>query len=628
MADDQVPAHDDSRSDLDSVQSLAEFAQACDRLRAGRSYAELRKAARPRSLPGATLSNLLNAKTTPTRETVCTLLFACGLHDDAAQRPWLAAWERVATAHQPRPAGAERVRHARPRLLGVHAAIQIPGAAGELPAYVPRDLDADLRAALTAAAAHGGFVLLVGGSSVGKTRALYEAIQAHLSEWWLLHLADAAAIADHAAAPTQRTVLWLDELQRYLNHPAGLPAGILRQLITAGTVVVATLWPDEYSMRTTRPPAGQPDPYANDRDLLRLAHTIRVPDTLTLIERRRGETLAPTDQRIRIALDATDAGFTQVLAAGPALIQHWEQATDCYGKAVISAALDARRVGAHHPATRDFLEAAAPTYLTPSQQATAPSDWLDWALSYATRPLHGAASALAPVPAGMGRIAGYIVADYLHQHARRVRRTVPLPDPVWQALVDHHHPSESLRLARSARRRGRYSDAISFYDHAVSSAVSLADIEIVGLLPVQEGPGKYARDPLQVAKYAAEMRRLLVWESNPDDGVIEGFHRVDLRERHVDPEANERMIAWLQSLVETDDTETLRAELLARQGRVDEAIILFRPLAEAGYTDCQSQLIELLAKNDRLEDLRAEVHAGTPFAAAQLWAITHSDTRR
>ncbi|MGI5238551.1 hypothetical protein [Dactylosporangium sp. CA-139066] len=341
MADDQVPAASGSRQiSLDAVQSLADFAQACDRLRAGRSYAELRKAARPRSLPAATLSDLLNAKTTPTRETVSTFLLACGLDDDAAQRPWLAAWERVATAHQPRPAGAERARQARPRLLGVHAAIQIPGAAGELPPYVPRDLDADLRTALTAATAQGGFVLLVGGSSVGKTRALYEAIRADFPEWWLLHPGDTTAITNHATAPTSRTVLWLDELQRYLNHPTGLPAGTLRQLITAGTAVVATLWPDEYGMRTARPLAGQPDPYANDRDLLLLAHTIRVPDTLSPAERRRGETLAPTDPRIRVALDATDAGFTQVLAAGPALIQRWEQATDCYGKAVITAALD------------------------------------------------------------------------------------------------------------------------------------------------------------------------------------------------------------------------------------------------------------------------------------------------
>jgi len=133
------------RVDLDAVQSLDGFARACDRLRGGRSYAVLKRAARPQALPTATLGDPLNAKPTPTRDTVITFLYACGLRDDAAQMPWLAARERVATAHQPRPVDAVRVREAWPRLLGVHASIQVNPGAEDLPVYVPRDVDADLR---------------------------------------------------------------------------------------------------------------------------------------------------------------------------------------------------------------------------------------------------------------------------------------------------------------------------------------------------------------------------------------------------------------------------------------------------------------------------------------------------
>jgi hypothetical protein len=95
-------------------------------------------------------------------------------------------------------------------------------------------LDADLRTAITRAAVRGGFVLLVGGSSVGKTRALFEAVRAVLPEWWLVHPADTDEIREFALAPTPRTVLWLDELQRYLNQPGGLPAGSVRALVAAG----------------------------------------------------------------------------------------------------------------------------------------------------------------------------------------------------------------------------------------------------------------------------------------------------------------------------------------------------------------------------------------------------------
>ena len=89
------------------------------------------------------------------------------------------------------PAGAVRVGDADPRRLGVHAAISVPGVPDDvLPEYVPRDVDAaesGVRAKVAAAAERGGFVLLVGGSSVGKTRCAAEAVRAVVPDWWLVH---------------------------------------------------------------------------------------------------------------------------------------------------------------------------------------------------------------------------------------------------------------------------------------------------------------------------------------------------------------------------------------------------------------------------------------------------------
>jgi hypothetical protein len=80
-----------------------------------------------------------------------------------------------------RPPGGIPVSEADPRRLGVHAAISVPGVADEVPPeYVLRDADAaehGTRARLAAAAQRGGFVLLVGGSSVGKTRSAVEAVK-------------------------------------------------------------------------------------------------------------------------------------------------------------------------------------------------------------------------------------------------------------------------------------------------------------------------------------------------------------------------------------------------------------------------------------------------------------------
>ena len=78
---------------------------------------------------------------------------------------------------------------------------------------------------MAAAAERGGFVLLTGGSSVGKTRCAAEAVKELLPDWWLVHPADPGEVAALAAAPPARTVVWLDELQRYLDGEHGMAGG-------------------------------------------------------------------------------------------------------------------------------------------------------------------------------------------------------------------------------------------------------------------------------------------------------------------------------------------------------------------------------------------------------------------
>ena len=152
------------------------------------------------------------------------------------------------------------------RRLGVHAAISVPGVPDEvLPEYVPRDTDAagsGVRAKLAAAAERGGFVLLVGGSSVGKTRCAAEAVRALLPDWWLVHPGGPAEVAALAAAPPERTVVWLDELQRYLDGKGGMADGTVRALLGASgpVVIIGTLWPDRYAHLHRRARARRPGP--------------------------------------------------------------------------------------------------------------------------------------------------------------------------------------------------------------------------------------------------------------------------------------------------------------------------------------------------------------------------------
>ncbi|RQW98740.1 hypothetical protein DLJ59_26500 [Micromonospora inaquosa] len=598
------------------------------------------------------------------QETITAFLAACGL-DEEAQAPWLRALERVATAHLARPIGAVRVRDARARLLGVHRAIRVDGVQSELPPYVRRDIDIELRAAITDAAFDGGFVLLLGGSSVGKTRTLLNAIQAVLPDWWLIHPDPTAidTIRTLAAAPTPRTVVWLDELQRYLDRTDGLPAGLVRTLIASGTVTVATLWPSAYTSRTTKPIYGQSDSHAGDRDLLKLAHIIGVPDAFSTAERHRAEALA-SDRRIRIALDTRDAGITQALAAGPELIRSWQHAPDnqCYGKALITAALDARRVGATAPLSRELLGAAAPGYLSSAQQAQAPSDWLDHGLTYATTVLVGAVAPLISVADGMGRTAGYTVADYLYQHAQGVRRVASLPDTAWQALVDHHHPADTSRLADNAERRGQYRHAENLYRRlgdVDGTDYKLADLLVdhdrieelreradAGSWPAADRLTRLLAERGDIAALrqraaagermaARRLAGLLSEQGNLDEAVAILRHIIDLGDRAaVTQLANvlvklgqsEEAIAVLRDRTEINDRSGeshYLAQLLAGHGHISE----LRKRADAGNYSARDFLAQILVETGSFPELRQHADAGDFFAANRLadWLVEEED---
>ncbi|WP_410659571.1 hypothetical protein [Amycolatopsis sp. lyj-112] len=651
---------------LGEITTLRQLADELDQLRStrGMSLRDLGKAAaklpkqngRQPTLPHSTASDLRNVKSVPQQETVVTWLAVCGVTEEAVQRPWLQALERVANFHQQRPPGAVRVRDARPRVLGVHASIQVdqlarcgPATSGrnELPLYVPRDFDADLRTRITLAGQQGGFVLVTGDSSVGKTRALFEAVRAVLPDWWLLHPGEADVLREFAGQPAGRTVVWLDELQDYLDFHGGVPAGVVRRLIEAGVVLVATCWPDKRTKRVALPADGEPDPDANDRRLLSLADVLTVPGTLSIHERRRAEDLAQTDRRIRVALDTPDAGFTQVIAAGPELIRHWDQAP-AYAKAVITAALDARRVGAHAPLTRDYLEAAVPGYLTNRQQATPPPHWLDNALDYATELLHGATATLCPVAAGMGTIAGYQVADYLHQHALRVRRTEHLPDTAWHALICHHHPDDAHSIANNADLRGRDHEALTLYQRLIDNGYAFAAVQLVDLLGRQEAVERLRELADNGDEFAADTLAALLAKQGKVDHLCERADSGDafaaarlaellaeqgdveqLRERadKGDWPAAALLAALLaeqgdvERLRERSDNggwpaETLLAELLAEQGDVEQ----LRERADNGNGDgfAAMRLADLLAEQGDVEQLRERADSGDGSAAARL----------
>jgi hypothetical protein len=253
------------------------------------------------------------------------------------------------------PSGGVRVSAADPHRLGVHAAISVPGVPDDvLPEYVPRDVDDSefgVRAKVAAARERGGFVLLVGGSSVGKTRCAVEAVKALLPDWWLVHPVGPDQVAALAATPVPRTVVWLDELQRCLDGEHGLTGAVVRALLNgphpAG--IVGTLWRERYTAHTTLPAPGGADLHAREREVLDLADVVRIDPAFSAAEQDRARAAATRDPRLQVALESAGYGLTQTLAAAPHLVARWQNA-DPYAGAVLTAGVSwARRVLQRRP---------------------------------------------------------------------------------------------------------------------------------------------------------------------------------------------------------------------------------------------------------------------------------------
>jgi hypothetical protein len=508
--------------------------------------------------------------------------------------------------------GAVQVSEADPRQLGVHAAISVPGVSDEvLPEYVPRDVDTaehGVRARVEGAAQRSGFVLLVGGSSVGKTRCAVEAVKALLPDWWLVHAAGPGQVAALAVAPVPRLVVWLDELQRYLDGEQGLTGGVVRVLLNAPgpVVIIGTLWPDLYGAYTRMPDPGGPDPHAREREVLELAAVVRIGPEFSAAERGRARAAVARDPRLRVALESAGYGLTQTLAAAPQLVARWEdaQTADPYAWAVLTAALDAARLGVRSPLSPGFLRAAAPGYCTSQQRAEAPPNWFEQAWDYATAKLHGAAAALAPAGADlMGQVVGYTAADYLIQHASRERRYERVPASTWDAALGYiRDPADTARLGESASYRLFYSYAIPLYRHAADIGDENAARRLADLLARRGDPDEL--DELRARADADD------WQASTRLADLLA-DRGDLDELRARADAGDRQAA------------TRLADLLADRDDLDE----LRARTNAGDWQAATRLAEVLAARGGLDELRARADAGDPFAGQRLPGLLEKQGR-
>jgi tetratricopeptide (TPR) repeat protein len=424
-----------------------------------------------------------------------------------------------------------RVAEADPIVLGVHPSISLDSESScldvdvrDLPAYVSRDVDARVRAAV----ARGGFVLLVGDSTAGKSRTGYEAVRALRADHTILVPATRFAVpgAVQWALEHPRSVLWLDDLEKFFGTGGGLSwqhAAVLSRS-GGGLLTLATMRAEERAQLLAGSSDNPLDGAMVDqaRAVLRLADTIRLERRFSAEERWRATTPAKRDRRIAAALAHTDRyGLAEYLSAGPLVWEKWQDGwapgQHPRGAALVAAAVDCRRAGFTGHVSREMLARLHESYLDARGGSRLDPEPLDVALNWTTTRVQATAALLHG-----DEETGYEVFDYLLDGVqRRLARSDRIPDAVLWIMLDYADLAAAVTIASLGLFYGRYKLA--------DAAVVTASRHVADLLPdhpdrltcqeavasVLQARGDYPRAEAEVA-VVLEARRRVLGADHPD----------------------------------------------------------------------------------------------------------------
>lgn len=407
-------------------------------------------------------------------------------------------------------------RYADPVALGVHPAAALDGDADDrVPLFVQRDMGGELERAL----GPGRFVLVIGESTAGKSRAAFEAMRLLRGPWRVIEPVGREAVAT-AVRVAQRSrwpcVVWLDDLERFLGT-GGLTRADLQGLVHGQVrehCVIATMRTEEYA-RFTRAGRGSAERVGLDaqrrgEEVLALARQIRIPRAWSPAEVNRARAESG-DPRLRDAVAyAGTFGIAEYLAAGPRLLHDWQDAwapgAHPRGASLVAASVLARRCGIHRPLPERVLSRAAEPYLAVHGGALLRPEPLSEALAWASSPLHATSSLLVPTEGG------YRVFDYLID---ALPKTVP-PAAALEALITVATLDEAVDLAYLARDWFLYDQAEQaarrVLDHPEAEQRDQALGALAGLVYLRQG----AKPALEFSTGVARERAERLGECHPE----------------------------------------------------------------------------------------------------------------
>ncbi|MET9879174.1 hypothetical protein ABZZ36_31790, partial [Actinacidiphila glaucinigra] len=393
-------------------------------------------------------------------------------------------------------------------------------------------------------------------------------------------------------------MVWLNEAQHYFGDPrtGERIAAAVHSLLTTSerrpVLILGTLWPQYAESYSALPTPGSLDPYSRVRELL-AGRTVIIPDAFDQEALRTAVSYAQEgDVLLADSLTRTgsDGHVTQDLAGAPALLERYDLARPT-AKAVLNAAIDARRLGASLDLPHAFLTAAAEGYLTDRDYGELTDDWSEAAFTDLARLVHGRQTPLrrltprpqwrppsGPMPSTLttaraGR--SFRLADYLEQHGRAVRRHICPPASFWQAAHTHLlQVGDLYEIALAARNRHRLQWAHDLLLRAADEGHPKALVEVAKSHAANDELQR-AEELLQRAAQAGHTAALIQLAA--------------LRTGAGDQEGAEKL---LQQAADNGNTHALVTLMRMREasGDPEGAEILYRKVSESGRTKRQVSL--------------------------------------
>jgi hypothetical protein len=511
-------------------------------------------------------------------------------------------------------AGGPRVQLKPLRELGARE-LGVKSAFVDSSAYVPRDVDSELREMLARAASGGepSVILLAGPALAGKTRTAYEALMAEpaLSESTVFAPRTLAQIAPSVdpgfvrEASPGPLVVWLDDLDRmYRVDGRRPPVDALLELRPLGRTVLAVGTVTEPDPRLDDTGLGQAESLDWFAALDRVG-VVHLKEVLSASERDRLRASYPSLNVAR----AAESGIGALLMGREELVAKLEAGRrgQPEGSAVVHAAVDWARAGMPTPIGEQVLHSLWSEYLRESEASDLSfAGGLDWALA----PGPGSVAPLLEVE-DSGEAGGSDSEPAYEPHPltldfedRKLAREI---EPrAWEEIFARADPQAALFMGTAAARRGSTERAARAFARAEQSQqAEVASAAGAGLGKLLLGAGD------QAGAEAAFARADALGDVEGAAGLAQLF------------EARGELIAAEEALRRADErghpTAALRlGRLRERRADLDGAIAAYRRADERSELEGTIALARLLGEMGDLKGaeqaLRRAARAGSASA--------------